>query len=120
MSCRVNAVHHYDWLYHGNTGIKSIKFNCKKSVFVEKQPETSWNILQPREYGFYSNVNPEVSHPRWSQARERRLTTGGLASLFSAQGKDPGSSTVTRNRWHLCTAVWISGNSIDSITIQAF
>jgi sulfoxide reductase catalytic subunit YedY len=36
-------------------------------------PPTTWNISNPREYGFYSNVNPEVDHPRWSQAKERRL-----------------------------------------------
>jgi methionine sulfoxide reductase catalytic subunit len=56
------------WKY----GIKSIK-SIVKIRFVEKQPPTTWNSLTPREYGFYSNVNPEVDHPRWSQARERRL-----------------------------------------------
>jgi sulfoxide reductase catalytic subunit YedY len=40
---------------------------------VEKQPRTAWNQMQPHEYGFYSNVNPEVDHPRWSQATERRI-----------------------------------------------
>jgi len=39
----------------------------------KQQPVTSWNDENPREYGFYSNVNPEVDHPRWSQARERRI-----------------------------------------------
>ena len=62
------------WKY-GFKGIKSI-VHIK---FVEKQPPTSWNISDPREYGFYSNVNPEVDHPRWSQARERRLP-----SLFAS------------------------------------
>lgn len=56
------------WKY----GFKSIK-SIVAIKFVEKQPETSWNQLQPSEYGFYSNVNPRVSHPRWSQARERRI-----------------------------------------------
>jgi methionine sulfoxide reductase catalytic subunit len=41
--------------------------------FVERQPRTTWNIAAPDEYGFYANVNPEVDHPRWSQARERRI-----------------------------------------------
>jgi sulfoxide reductase catalytic subunit YedY len=41
--------------------------------FVEQQPRTTWNIAGPDEYGFYANVNPEVDHPRWSQARERRI-----------------------------------------------
>lgn len=56
------------WKY----GFKSIK-SIVKIRFVEEQPATSWNISGPREYGFYSNVNPNVSHPRWSQARERRI-----------------------------------------------
>src|ERR1039458_10535736 len=41
--------------------------------FVEKEPPTTWNLSSAREYGFYSNVNPAVDHPRWSQASERRL-----------------------------------------------
>ena len=40
---------------------------------VENEPATTWNLTNPREYGFYSNVNPQVDHPRWSQASERRL-----------------------------------------------
>lgn len=56
------------WKY----GFKSIK-SIVKIEFVKEQPKTSWNMLQPREYGFYSNVNPKVNHPRWSQARERRI-----------------------------------------------
>ena len=56
------------WKY----GFKSIK-SIVKIRFVEKQPPTSWNISAPHEYGFYSNVNPEVDHPRWSQATERRI-----------------------------------------------
>ena len=62
------------WKY----GFKS----CKSIVrihFTDRQPETSWNMAAPQEYGFYSNVNPEVDHPRWSQATERRLG-GGLFS----------------------------------------
>ena len=56
------------WKY-GFKGIKSIV----KIKFVEKQPATTWNLSAPREYGFYANVNPEVDHPRWSQAKERRI-----------------------------------------------
>ena len=56
------------WKY----GFKSIK-SVVKIRFVENQPPTSWNMQSAREYGFYSNVNPEVDHPRWSQARERRI-----------------------------------------------
>ena len=56
------------WKY----GFKSIKSIVKIS-FVEHQPPTTWNMMSPREYGFYSNVNPDVDHPRWSQASERRI-----------------------------------------------
>jgi sulfoxide reductase catalytic subunit YedY len=60
------------WKY----GVKSIKSIVRIS-FTEKQPPTSWNMAGPHEYGFYSNVNPEVNHPRWSQASERAIG-GGL------------------------------------------
>jgi methionine sulfoxide reductase catalytic subunit len=56
------------WKY----GFKSIK-SIVKITLVEKEPPTTWNIAAANEYGFYSNVNPEVDHPRWSQATERRL-----------------------------------------------
>lgn len=56
------------WKY----GFKSIK-SIVSIRFAEEQPETSWNVSGPREYGFYSNVNPDVDHPRWSQKRERRI-----------------------------------------------
>jgi sulfoxide reductase catalytic subunit YedY len=64
------------WKY----GFKSIK-SINKIHFQERQPKTSWNISAPQEYGFYANVNPLVDHPRWSQARERRIGTG----LFGAK-----------------------------------
>ncbi|GAB4126478.1 MAG: protein-methionine-sulfoxide reductase catalytic subunit MsrP [Rhodothalassiaceae bacterium] len=56
------------WKY----GFKSIK-SIIAIAFTDKQPKTSWNMQAPREYGFYANVNPDVPHPRWSQARERRI-----------------------------------------------
>lgn len=56
------------WKY----GFKSAK-SIVRIRLVETQPATTWNKSAPREYGFYSNVNPEVDHPRWSQARERRI-----------------------------------------------
>lgn len=62
------------WKY----GFKSIK-SIVKIRFVEKQPQTTWQSLASREYGFYANVNPEVDHPRWSQKSERRLPS----SFFS-------------------------------------
>ncbi|MCI2399805.1 protein-methionine-sulfoxide reductase catalytic subunit MsrP [Aliiroseovarius subalbicans] len=62
------------WKY----GFKSIKSIVRISL-TDKQPEATWNMQNPREYGFYSNVNPRVSHPRWSQATERKIG-GGLFS----------------------------------------
>jgi len=56
------------WKY----GFKSIK-SIVRIELTQKQPPTSWNVSAPREYGFYSNVNPSVDHPRWSQSRERRI-----------------------------------------------
>jgi methionine sulfoxide reductase catalytic subunit len=61
------------WKY----GFKSAK-SIVKIRFTERQPPTSWNRSAPHEYGFYSNVNPAVSHPRWSQATERRIGEDGL------------------------------------------
>ncbi len=60
------------WKY----GFKSIK-SIVKITLTEDEPPTSWNMSAPREYGFYSNVNPNVDHPRWSQASERQIG-GGL------------------------------------------
>ena len=62
------------WKY-GFKGIKGIV----RMRFTEHMPPTSWNMAQSREYGFYANVNPEVDHPRWSQARERRIGSGIFA-----------------------------------------
>src|SRR5579871_1698803 len=79
------------WKY-GLKGIKSIV----KLRFTATQPQTTWNLAAPNEYGFYANVNPEVNHPRWSQATERRIGdlqrrptlpfngyAGAVASLYS-------------------------------------
>ncbi len=61
------------WKY----GFKSIKSIVRISL-VEKEPPITWKSQNAREYGFYSNVNPQVDHPRWSQATERRIGEGGL------------------------------------------
>lgn len=60
------------WKY----GFKSIK-SIVRIDFTEQMPDTSWNLAQPSEYGFYSNVNPDVDHPRWSQRSERRIAGEG-------------------------------------------
>ena len=61
------------WKY----GFKSAK-SIVKIRFVKTQPRTAWNVSAPQEYGFYSNVNPDVDHPRWSQASERRIGEDGF------------------------------------------
>jgi len=61
------------WKY----GFKSAK-SIVKIRFVKEQPRTAWNLAAPSEYGFYSNVNPNVDHPRWSQASERRIGEDGF------------------------------------------
>ncbi len=61
------------WKY----GFKSAK-SIVRIRFVRQQPRTAWNIAAPQEYGFYSNVNPNVDHPRWSQASERRIGADGF------------------------------------------
>ncbi len=61
------------WKY----GFKSAK-SIVKFHFTDKQPHTLWNEMAPNEYGFYSNVNPQVDHPRWSQAHERRIDTSAF------------------------------------------
>jgi sulfoxide reductase catalytic subunit YedY len=61
------------WKY----GFKSAK-SIVKIRFLREQPRTAWNLAAPNEYGFYSNVNPEVDHPRWSQASERRIGEDGF------------------------------------------
>ncbi len=68
------------WKY----GFKSIKSVVRISL-TEEQPPATWNIVNPREYGFYSNVNPEVDHPRWSQASERRVGGGFFAAKIPTQ-----------------------------------
>lgn len=76
------------WKY----GFKSIK-SIVRITLTEKQPLATWNMLQPREYGFYSNVNPNVDHPRWSQASERPLGGGVFAKrrptlMFNGYGDE--------------------------------
>ena len=72
------------WKY----GFKSAK-SLVRIRFVEKQPRSSWEQAAPQEYGFYSNVNPNVDHPRWSQATERRIgeDKGGFGGLFAPKRK---------------------------------
>jgi sulfoxide reductase catalytic subunit YedY len=68
------------WKY----GFKSIK-SIVEIRFVSRQPPTSWNLAAPHEYGFYANVNPNVDHPRWSQARERRIGAGVFSAKIPTQ-----------------------------------
>jgi sulfoxide reductase catalytic subunit YedY len=80
------------WKY----GFKSAK-SLVRIRFVENEPVNSWQKSAPREYGFYSNVNPNVDHPRWSQATERRLGEDGLftrrrpTAMFNGYGEQVAS-----------------------------
>lgn len=78
------------WKY----GFKSIK-SIVKITLTESEPPTTWNIAAPDEYGFYSNVNPTVDHPRWSQATERRIGESALTNrktlLFNGYADDVAS-----------------------------
>jgi len=69
------------WKYGFKNGKSIVKIR-----FVEQQPKTTWQLANPREYGFYSNVNPEVDHPRWSQARERRIGEFGKRPTLMYNG----------------------------------
>ena len=75
------------WKY-GFKGAKSIV----RIRFLHAQPNTSWNIMSPVEYGFFANVNPAVDHPRWSQARERRIgeTSKRPTLMFNGYAKEVG------------------------------
>jgi sulfoxide reductase catalytic subunit YedY len=69
------------WKY----GFKSIK-SVAKIILTEAEPPTTWNVANPDEYGFYSNVNPGVDHPRWSQATERRIGEYGMRETLLFNG----------------------------------
>ena len=94
------------WKY----GFKS----CKSIVrihFTDRQPQTSWNMAAPQEYGFYSNVNPQVDHPRWSQATERRLGGG----LFAAADSDADVQRLRRAGRAASTRASISPRTTDGV-----
>jgi len=69
------------WKYGFKNGKSIVKIR-----FTEQQPKTTWALANPQEYGFYSNVNPEVDHPRWSQARERRIGEFGKRKTLMFNG----------------------------------
>ena len=69
------------WKYGFKSGKSIVKIR-----FTEKQPQTTWNLANPGEYGFYSNVNPQVDHPRWSQAKERRIGEFGKRPTLMFNG----------------------------------
>ncbi|MEA3441206.1 MAG: molybdopterin-dependent oxidoreductase, partial [Chloroflexota bacterium] len=69
------------WKY----GFKSIK-SIVKIELVDSEPSTLWSDVAPNEYGFYANVNPDVSHPRWSQSSERRIGESGRRETLMFNG----------------------------------
>jgi len=66
-------------------GFKSIK-SIVRIDLLEEPPATLWNAIAPHEYGFFANVNPEVDHPRWSQASERRIGEAGRRETLPFNG----------------------------------
>ena len=68
------------WKYGFKNGKAIVKI-----VFTDKQPHTLWNEISSSEYGFYSNVNPSVDHPRWSQAHERRIDSSPFPKTVPSQ-----------------------------------
>ncbi len=79
------------WKY----GFKSIKSVVRITLTADR-PQATWNMQAPKEYGFYSNVNPNVDHPRWSQASERRIGGGFFAKrqptlMFNGYGDEVAS-----------------------------
>jgi len=87
------------WKY----GFKSIKAIVKIEL-LKRAPVTTWNKLAPNEYGFYSNVNPAVAHPRWSQNSERQL--GGV---FLPCVDKLNYLTAMASKSHQCIAIWTYG-----------
>ncbi|MEO8667851.1 MAG: protein-methionine-sulfoxide reductase catalytic subunit MsrP [Bauldia sp.] len=75
---------HVPWKY----GFKSIK-SIVRFTFTDEQPETFWQTVLPKEYGFWANVNPDSPHPRWNQAEERDLATGAMlpTRLYNGYGE---------------------------------
>jgi sulfoxide reductase catalytic subunit YedY len=69
------------WKYGFKNGKSIVKIR-----FIEEQPKTTWMLANPREYGFYSTVNPQVDHPRWSQAKERRIGEFGKRATLMYNG----------------------------------
>ena len=83
------------WVVPWKYGFKSIK-SIVSITLTDSQPQTTWNMQNAREYGFYSNVNPTVDHPRWSQASERRVGAGIFAGredtlMFNGYGEQVAS-----------------------------
>ena len=102
--CRTRTARRCGWSCPGSTASRASSRSCEIR-FVEKQPPTTWNRQAPNEYGFYSNVNPEVDHPRWSQATERRIGELGAARRCC--------STATATRSRASTPAWTCARTSD-------
>ena len=77
----------------GRLGVRLLHRSTRRITLTEAEPPTSWNKANAREYGFYSNVNPQVSHPRWSQATELPIGEGLFAKrkptlMFNGYGEE--------------------------------
>ena len=83
--CRHRMARPSGWSYRGNTVSRGSK-SIVKIKLVATQPRTTWSMQAPNEYGFYANVNPQVDHPRWSQATEQRIGESGRRPTLMFNG----------------------------------
>ncbi len=94
---RAGAAGLWPWKY----GFEEHQVRASRSILVSEMPVSFWMQLASNEYGFYANVNPEVPHPRWSQATERRIGDMGR--------RETCSSTAMATKWRRCTRAWTCG-----------
>ena len=102
--CPTRTARRCGWSCPGSTASRASS-RSSRSASREQQPQTTWNDAAPDEYGFYANVNPEVDHPRWSQATERRI--GEFERRITLR------STATAKRWRALYAGWTCGGTSD-------
>ena len=107
--CPTRTARRCGWSCRGSTASRASS-RSSRSASPRRQPPTSWNLLAPREYGFYANVNPAVDHPRWSQAKERRI--GAACSRRKQPTRCRSTATPTRSQ--RCTRAWTCASTTEA------